>query len=175
MDFRRLLPLPLLILAVLVASPAKAQSPIQLALVAPSLQLVPEGEAVKGLRLSVYGSNAAMTGLDIGLVSRTRGAFEGVQWGFIGLNQGATTGVQFNTVNVTEGLMKGIQFGLVNAATTAEGFQWGAFNHSRNYRGLQLALVNYAETMDGVQVGLINIIREGGVLPVMPLVNWSFD
>jgi hypothetical protein len=29
--------------------------------------------------------------------------------------------------------------------------------------------------MEGVQLGLVNIIQEGGVLPVMPLVNWSFE
>ena len=175
MPLRRFAALPVLLLALLLAAPAHAQNPIQLALVAPTLQLVPESEAVNGLRISLYGSNAAMTGLDIGLVSRTGGEFTGIQWGLVGLNEGNTTGIQIQTVSVTQGLMKGIQLGLVNSASSGEGFQWGAFNHSRNYRGLQLAFVNYAESMDGIQLGLINIIREGGVLPVMPFVNWSFD
>ena len=63
----------------------------------------------------------------------------------------------------------------MNTAASGHGVQIGMVNHSPNYRGLQLGIVNYAERMNGVQVGLVNIIRFGGVLPVMPFVNWSLD
>jgi len=42
--------------------------------------------------------------------------------------------------------------------------------------GFDLGLVSHtAGDFTGVQLGLVNIIKEGGVLPVMPLVNWSFE
>ena len=154
----------------LTAAPAQAQSPIQVAIF-PPLQLVPQDEAVKGLRLSIYGRNAAMTGLDYGLVQQTTGPFKGLQIGLVGLNEGGTEGMQWGGVNLTEGDLLGAQLGLINSATSGEGLQWGGFNHSRNFRGLQLALVNYAETLNGVQVGLINIIKENGLFPVFPIFN----
>ena len=42
-------------------------------------------------------------------------------------------------------------------------------------RPLQLALVNYAQHLSGVQIGLVNIIKEGGMFPVFPIVNWGKD
>jgi len=42
--------------------------------------------------------------------------------------------------------------------------------------GFDLGLVSHTTgDFTGVQLGLVNIIKEGGVLPVMPLVNWSFE
>jgi len=162
-----------IVLGVLVPTGAvQAQSPIQIA-VFPSLQLVPESDAVKGLRLSIYGRNSAMTGLDYGVIQQTTGAFKGLQLGLVGLNEAGTEGVQVSAVNITEGELLGAQLGLVNSATSGEGLQWGGFNHSSNFRGLQIALVNYAETLNGVQLGLVNIIREGGFFPVFPLFNFS--
>jgi len=173
--FGRTAALALTALALLLpTSPAAAQAPIQIA-VFPPLQIVDESEAVRGLRLSIYGSNAAMTGLDLGFISRTRGPFEGLQLGLVGFNEADARGIQWTAVNVVEGALLGAQIGVVNSAAGGEGFQWGGFNHTRNFRGLQIGLVNYAERLNGVQLGLINIIREGGVLPVMPLINWSLD
>ncbi|HKK93059.1 MAG TPA: hypothetical protein VJ925_06470 [Longimicrobiales bacterium] len=154
----------------LTATPAQAQSPIQIAIF-PSLQLVPENEAVKGLRLSIYGRNAAMTGLDWGIVQQTTGPFKGLQIGLVGLNEGGTEGIQWGGVNITEGDLLGAQVGLINSATSGEGLQGGGFNYSRNFRGLQIALVNYAETLNGVQIGFINIIKENGLFPVLPIFN----
>ncbi len=158
----------------LMAAPVAAQSPLQIAIV-PPLQIVPEDEAVKGLRLALYGKNTEMTGLDYGLVHHTTGKFTGLQLGLVGLNEGGTEGVQWNLVTINEGVLVGVQLGLINTTTSGEGMQWGGFNHSTDFRGLQVALVNYAETLDGLQVGLINIIREGGFLPVFPFFNFSFD
>lgn len=159
--------------ALLLAAPAQAQSPVQIALVAPSLQLVSADSDVSGLRLSLYGRNANMTGLDIGLIAQTTGDFKGIQWGLAGISEGDHTGLQWNTVSVTQGLMKGMQLGLVNSAESGEGIQWGGFNHSSNFEGLQVAFVNYAETINGLQIGLINIIREGGLFPVLPIINFG--
>jgi len=167
-------PALLLLATLLVVAPASAQAPVQISIF-PPLQLVDESEAVRGLRLSIYGKNTSMTGLDLGFVHHTTGSFEGIQLGWVGFTEGNARGVQWTGINITKGDLEGVQLGLVNSAAGGEGFQWGAFNHTRNFRGLQLALVNYAEALNGVQIGLINIIREGGVLPVMPFVNWSLD
>lgn len=164
-----------LTLAVLIpADSLAAQAPIQISIF-PPLQIVDESEAVKGLRLSIYGRNTSMTGIDLGLVTHTTSSFEGVQWSVASFNEGSTRGVQLGGVNITMGELNGAQLGVVNSTAGGGGLQWGAFNHTRNFRGLQIAFVNYAETLNGIQLGLINIIREGGVLPVMPFVNWSLD
>lgn len=138
-----------------------AERPVQLSLFAP-LQIFPEGDDITFFRLNlIYGRNASVTGLDLGLVNHTTGSGSiGIQWGFVSFNKADFVGWQYNAVNVTEGDFKG--------------FQWGVVNYARSARGLQLGLVNYAESMYGLQIGLANIIRQGGVLPVMPIVNWSF-
>jgi len=166
--------------AFLAPAPVTAQGPIQIALF-PPLQIVPESEAVKGLRLSLYGSNSAVSGLDLGLVNRTTGPFEGLQtsWaaGFgVGINEGSTLGVQANIlVNITDGMLTGGQLGLVNMVGSGEGVQIGVFNHAPSFRGLQIAVLNYAETLDGVQIGLLNIIKEGGLFPFFPIFNMSVN
>lgn len=40
--------------------------------------------------------------------------------------------------------------------------------------GLMIGFVNYTRTLKGLQIGLVNIIRQGGMMPVFPIVNWSF-
>ena len=47
-------------------------------------------------------------------------------------------------------------------------------NYADKVEGVQLGFVNYVNSMYGLQIGLANIIRQGGVFPVMPIVNWSF-
>jgi hypothetical protein len=154
---------------------AQDEHPIQLSLLAP-VQLVPEDEGVRGVRLSLfYGKNTSVTGVDIGAVNHTTRDFLGVQFGFVGVAEGSFTGAQLNWVNVVDGSFEGFQWGIVSSVDDGLGLQLSGVNHARNFRGLQVALVNYAETLDGIQLGLVNIIREGGVLPVMPFVNWSLD
>ena len=140
---------------------AQAQSPIQLSLF-PPVQLVDEGSAIQGLRLSlIYGKNTNVTGLDWGLINHTTsGLSKGVQWGLVGYNQGDFLGWQGNFINFTEG--------------NVEGLQWGFFNQGGHVSGLQLGFVNYAHSMKGIQIGLVNIIKQGGQFPVFPIVNWSF-
>ena len=112
---------------------------IQLSLVNP-IQLVPEDDAVRGLRLSLlYGRNTDVSGLDIGLVAHATGDFQGLQWTGVGLTEGSFTGWQTGLVNIVQGDFEGLQTGVVNSAETGRGLQWGAVNHSNNFRGLQLS------------------------------------
>jgi hypothetical protein len=156
------------------ASVAQAQAPIQLSLVTP-IQIVPATNAVKGLRFNlIYGTNTAVTGLDLGLINNTTGGpSEGVQFGAINLVTGSFTGWQSSFVNIQRGAFTGLQGGVINMAGAAEGLQWGGFNSSTQMNGLQLAVVNYARRIHGVQVGLVNIIKEGGQFPIFPIVNWG--
>jgi hypothetical protein len=158
--------------------PSEGQAePIQLSLVGPTIQLVDDDADIIGVRLSLfYGLNRNVTGLDIGLVSHTRGDSKGVQFGFLGLTDGTFTGWQDNFVNIARERFQGLQHGAVNVMGTGEGVQWSwAFNRAEYLNGLQFSLVNFAEDMDGVQVGLVNIIRSKRRFPVLPIVNWKFE
>ncbi len=147
---------------VLITRPVAAQEkPIQLSLFSP-VQIVPEDQAVAGVRLSLlYGKNTYVSGFDWGLVSHsTAGVSKGVQFGLVGINDADFIGWQNTAVNYTKG--------------TAEGFQWGLVNYAGHASGFQLGFVNYAVSMRGLQIGLVNIIKQGGQFPVFPIVNWSF-
>ena len=143
------------------AALSAAERPLQLSLFTP-LQIVPEEDTISLFRLNlIYGRNVSIRGLDLGLVNHTtRGESRGVQWGMVSWNEADFTGWQYGTVNATAGNFKG--------------FQWGFVNYARSARGLQLGFVNYSETMHGLQIGFVNMIKEGGVFPVLPIVNWSF-
>ena len=154
--------LALTVFTILLSQPCRAQErPIQLSLVTP-IQLFPEDNSIKGLRINLlYGRNAAITGLDWGLINHTTtGKSMGIQLGLVGLSDSDFMGWQYNAVNVTQGKV--------------EGLQWGTVNYAHSMTGLQLGLVNYAVIMNGLQIGLVNIIRQGGTFPVFPIVNWSF-
>ena len=155
--------LALAALALIFVTPVQAQQnrPIQIALITPA-QIFPEEDPISGIRLNlIYGRNVSVTGLDLGLINHTTtGMTKGLQFGLVGLADTDFLGWQDNWVNVTKGKF--------------EGFQWGAVNYSLDMNGFQLGVVNYAESMHGLQVGLVNIIRVGGVLPVLPIINWSF-
>jgi hypothetical protein len=157
--------LALPVLAALLAAPSTTQAqsggkPISLGLVTP-IQIVPEGQGISGFRFSlIYGKNAFVQGLDLGLVNVTTGGLTGVQWGLVSIVGGNATGWQNNFVSFTEG--------------SFEGLQMGFYNQARHVKGLQLGLVNNTVTMEGVQIGLINIIQKGGMLPVFPFFNFSF-
>ena len=121
--------------------------PVQLAVFEP-VQIFSAEESISGLRLNLlYGRNDSVTGLDLGLVGVADSDFTGWQYNF-----GA---------NITKGNFSGLQMGVVNYANSA--------------KGVQLGLINYAVSLNGVQIGLINIIRGGGMFPVFPIINWSFQ
>jgi hypothetical protein len=150
--------------------------PVQIALFNPA-QIFDESIGIKGVRLNLlYGRNVFVRGLDMGLVNTCRGGESvGFQWGLLGYVEGDFLGIQWNLFNLTDGEFSGLQNGIYNDAGHGEGLQFGFVNTAGSMRGLQLSLVNYTETMHGIQVGLVNIIREKETLPVMVLVNWSFD
>jgi hypothetical protein len=143
--------------------PVQAQEtrPIQLSLVTP-IQIFSEDYGITGVRLNLlYGRNATVTGLDLGLVNHTTiGQSKGLQYGLVGINDSDFMGWQDCVVNITNGRFEGFQYGIVNYAGHMSGFQLG--------------LVNYARSAKGLQIGLVNIIRQGGQFPVFPIVNWSF-
>jgi hypothetical protein len=134
--------------------------PVNLALVTP-IQIFPATDSIKGVRLNlIYGRNASVTGLDVGIANHTTGATTGVQWGMVNIT-GSFVGWQNGMVNVTE--------------EEFEGLQWGWVNSAGRINGLQLGLVNYAKRANGVQIGIVNIIKEGGQFPFMVIVNWGFE
>ena len=148
-------------LMLLTALPAAAaERPIQLALITP-IQIFPASDSIVGFRFNLlYGRNAALTGLDLGLVNHNTGQVVGVQFGLAGFAESGFLGWQDNMVNVVNGQLEGLQV--------------GAFNYAERVRGIQFGLVNYAGTITGLQIGIVNIIRRGGFLPVCIIVNGSF-
>ncbi|MBT3233317.1 MAG: hypothetical protein HN356_10935 [Calditrichaeota bacterium] len=162
-----------LISVIAVSSPALAEKPIQLALF-PPIQLVSEGESITGLRLSIYGKNAALTGIDIGFINHLTAPSVGLQWGAVGYCESNFTGIQDNFINVTKGTFLGLQGGAYNYVGSGTGLQYGFINYAKSWEGLQLGFINYAGTISGLQIGLINFIGTGGFMPVFPIVNWTF-
>lgn len=160
--FARICAILSILLCMCASIPLRAEEqPIQLSLFTP-IQIFPEKDDITIFRFNlIYGRNASVTGLDLGLANHTTsGESKGVQWGFVSWNDADFVGWQNNPVNVTKGNFKG--------------FQWGIANYARSAGGFQLGVVNYAENMYGLQIGFVNIIRQGGVYPVLPIVNWSF-
>lgn len=149
--------------------------PIQISLVTP-IQIVSPDKAVTGFRLDlIYGRNAYVVGLDVGLVNRnTVGVSQGLQWGVVNLVDAQFQGWQHGVVNVTKMHFEGLQSGGVNSLGTGRGVQFGIVNVAEQFNGLQLGIVNYTQRLDGLQIGLVNIIKQGGAFPVFPIVNWSF-
>jgi predicted transcriptional regulator with HTH domain len=154
------------VLAALLLAPAavRAESqgkPISLG-VFPPVQIVPVAEGISGFRFSlIYGDNAFVNGFDVGLVNRVNGDVTGVQWGLVSIVKGDVHGWQANwAVSLTDGAVNGLQMGV--------------YNQAKHVKGVQLGLVNYTVTMEGIQIGLVNIIKQGGMLPVFPIFNFSF-
>lgn len=175
---RLILPFTLLGLAFLTtAGPLHAQRrrPVQLSLLTP-VQIFPERDAITGVRINLlYGRNAWVHGLDIGLVNHTTsGTSKGVQYGLVNLTRTNLTGWQYGAVNLVEGKFEGFQQGIYNGSEAASGFQLGFVNTAQSFKGFQLGIVNYARQMNGLQIGLVNIITRDGAFPVFPIVNWSF-
>jgi hypothetical protein len=142
------------------ASAEEAQA-IQLSLFTP-VQLRPEDTAIKYFRFNlIYGKNTTLVGLDLGLVNM--------------LTAGESQTLQIGLANWVEADCKGLQYGALNVTRgTFTGWQWGFINSAGHAKGLMLGFLNVADSMYGVQIGLINVIKEGGMLPVFPIFNFSF-
>jgi len=155
---------------------AQETKPINLALVDP-VQIFKKDVPIKGFRFNlIYGNNSAMTGLDLGLANWVTGETVGVQWGLINYTMGNFTGWQTGPVSKTGGHILGVQSGwLVSINQSGKGLQASGVTISDDYIGLQFGVVNYAIELHGIQIGLINIIKNGGMLPIFPIFNFSFD
>jgi hypothetical protein len=155
---------------------AQETKPISLSLVDP-VQIVNRDTAIKGFRFNlIYGNNAGLTGVDLGLANWITGDVEGIQWGIINKTEGNFTGWQSGPVQMVGGHMLGVQTSwLVSMNESGKGLQWSGVTVSDDFIGLQVGVVNYAVELHGIQIGLINIIKNGGMLPVFPFFNFSFD
>jgi hypothetical protein len=136
-----------------------AEKPVNLSLFSPIALAKPE-DGVTAFRFNlIYGNNASVKVVDLGLVNRTTNLSSGLQWGFVNVNDGNFKGVQLAAVNYNKG--------------TTDGFQWSTVNYAGTAGGLQLAVVNYAKSLQGVQIGLLNIAKSGGRFPFMVIANWK--
>jgi len=145
------------------ANPAPASEtakPIQFALV-PTVQLVPQDQSVRGLRLNIYGDNQNMSGVDIGLMHETKDRFSGVGFGLLNIVHGQARGLQFSGIySGADDRMSGLQVGIVN--------------RSNNIHGIQIGLANFADDMTGIQIGLWNEIKSKENWTVVPIINAAF-
>jgi hypothetical protein len=173
---------------------ARADAVFQFGFFAPDLQLVDSTANVSGLRIDfVYGENADVSGLDLGVVNSTTGDFLGLGWAVGGnLVDGNATGIQWSWLySHTGGTFAGWQTGLVARASGAgsiglqsgwinlaekdfSGVQFGLLNRAETFKGLQLGFVNMAEYLDGLQIGLVNYAGNSDVYKILPIVNWQF-
>ncbi len=155
---------------------AQETKPINLALFDP-VQIYKKDVPIKGFRFNlIYGNNSAMTGVDIGLANWVTGETVGIQWGLINYTMGNFTGWQSAPVTKTAGHILGVQSGwLLSINSSGKGLQASGVTISDDYIGLQLGVVNYAVQLHGIQIGLVNIIKNGGMLPIFPFFNFSFD
>lgn len=157
-----------LMLAVL--SPAMAQDaatkPIQLAVFNP-VQMVPEEESIKGLRLSLfYTVNQDMTGFSYAFlgVNRTTGDVKGVEWGLGNWTEGSFYGWQAGLGSYTKERFVGWQGGLAAVSEgDFTGLQSGGVTWSEGsfFHGWQAGwLVNYSSgDFVGLKTGLVNIAK----------------
>ena len=149
-----------LVMTILSASPAMAaDKPVNLSLFSPVALVKPE-DGVTAFRFNLlYGKNASVKVVDLGLVNHTTTLSSGLQWGFVNINDGNFKGLQLSAISYNKG--------------TTDGLQWSTVNYAGTAGGLQLAIVNYAKSLQGVQVGIINIAKSGGRFPVMVIANWK--
>jgi hypothetical protein len=175
--------LPVMLVAVMVASGAMAESKLLQLSLTPDIAIFNRSETIEGLTLSIWGENpqsalalgivngstGQSAGLSLGLLLNYAENYKGVQWAPINYTKGDFLGWQSGFVNYTGGLMKGLQTGTVN--------------YAGRLTGLQLGVVNYAATAEaGVQIGLVNIIPQNQwftalpdeLAPGMVFVNWGF-
>lgn len=128
-------------------SGASAEKFLQLSLW-PSAQIVNPDESVAGLRLSIYGENQNMSGLDLGIANVTKGDWMGVGLSLINWNEGNVSGVQW------------APWGYGRVAGDVVGWHSATFgsNVRGDFTGLQGSLISLtAGSFTGVQGGLVSI------------------
>jgi len=167
-----------LISAMVVMAPAglAAQDqtrPIEVSLFSPVQIMGPDAD-IAGIRLSIYGRNASMQGLDFSLIGHTTGVTKGVQFGFVGVAEGGFQGFQNTVVNISQGPTTGFQLGLYNDAASGDVLQVGFFNRLGSGSGFMLGFVNWADNFRGLQIGIVNVIKVSDGHVFLPIVNWRF-
>ena len=167
----------LLAIALLCSACSTTWTPIQSAVFNPA-QLFPENTDVRGLRVSaLYGKNASVYGLDVGLVNEVEERVSGVQLASIANRVGELDGLDVGLVNEVEERVRGVQLASVaNFTGELAGVQLaGILNRSKSVVGVQIGgLVNDAERLVGLQIGLLNF-NKSGPLPFFPIFNFGFS
>ena len=131
---------------------------------------------IVGLRMSAGGSCEQVTGMDLGLIGRSR-YFNGIQLNLFRCDvedslAGWQISLGYNSVGMGHAL--GLQTGLWNESmTTFQGVQIGLVNLTSYAEGFQIGLINRAEDLYGYQIGLVNVIRNSPV-PFFPIINIGF-
>ncbi len=170
----RIVSLVSLVVLFVAGSALAAPSPVQIALFDPA-QLIRHDQSIGLLRIDlIYGKNANVNGLEVGLINHTTGNQGGFTYGAASIVQGSFTGWQDNIICIADKSFLGLQSGAFNQSKDGHGVQFGLVNVTERMSGLQLGFVNYTRTMTkGVQIGLGNFILEGGI-PFLPIVNARF-
>ena len=156
-----------------------ADGPIQLALWPPDLQLVDQEQSIHGLRLNIYGRNANVSGVDLGLVHEASGEFKGVAFGLASLVDGGLHGVQWTwfysraggdsvgwqagLITRADGGFRGLQTSAANmneGDTTGVQIAWVYNSTATHLTGAQIGLVNRATIVNGLQLGLVNLTEQ---------------
>ena len=162
----------LCLLAVAESAAAQDLKPIEVALWS-GLQIQARETNVSGLRLSLYGVNRSMSGIDVGVVGRTTEDQQGVFYGFVGITGGDFSGWQAGQfANITNGRMSGIQTGFYNQAGGGTLGQIAFVNRvSNDATGIQIGLVNSAQSFGGARFALANVSSDEGRGFQLGLVN----
>lgn len=166
------------------------EEPVQFSLWAPDIQYRPAESDVRGLRLSIYGENHNLTGVDLGfagiltgnmhgyssywLYNRIDGEAFGVAGALLLHIKGESRGIVSGCAVFVKEDLTGFGCGVyTEVAKSMTGVQFGFVNYCRELNGLQFGFVNMAETGYGLQLGLVNIFPEG-FCPVFPFFNFRF-
>ena len=149
------------------------EKPLQLSLF-PPLQIHNQETSIRGLRLSLYGFNQDLKGLDIGLINRLGGDMNAVQLGIVNYVNGNAKGLQAAFYNQAHDF-SGVQVGVANTAQKTHGLQIGIVNSAVDMDGLQIGLLyNSTDTLRGIQIGLLNFIWERKPVFFFPIINAAF-
>jgi hypothetical protein len=163
-------------IALLCSACSTSWTPVQGAIFNPE-QIFSESTEIRGLRVNVlYGKNASVYGLDVGLWNEVEERVSGVQLaGVVNLARGLDGIGAGGLVNKVEERVRGLQCGVANYAGEVAGVQIaGISNKSNSVVGVQIGgVVNEAEELVGLQIGLLNF-NKGGPLPFFPIFNFGF-
>ncbi len=167
----------ILAIALLCSACSTTWTPLQGACCNPA-QLFSEDTDVRGLRVNViYGKNASVYGLDVGLWNEVEERVRGIQLaGVVNLARELDGISASGLVNKVEERVRGLQLGVANYAGEVVGVQIAEMaNQSNSVVGVQIGgLVNDAEKLAGLQIGFLNF-NKSGPLPFFPIFNFGFS